>query len=324
MGIFCTVKKGFCAMTTTQYDSFAKAPKRWDVIWMFILTTGITAVAVPWYGAVHGYDGFTWAMFALFASLNNLSITAGYHRLWSHKTYKANPVVRVLLALGGAFALQNSILKWSSDHRRHHQHVDDNESDPYSANRGFWFSHLGWMLRDYPSAPHDYSNVKDLMTDPIVRFQHRFYLPLALLLNFGLPIAIGAVHGDIWGSLILVGFLRLIVCHHTTFFINSLAHIWGRQPYSKKNTARDNPLIAVLTFGEGYHNFHHAFPGDYRNAIRWWQWDPTKWLIRSLSFVGLTRELRTVPMERIAAKRLAEEQVLNNDPQPQADARRVA
>lgn len=297
-------------MTSTDFSSFTRAPKRWDVIGMFIVTTGITAVAVPWYAATHGFDAFTWGMFALFASLNNLSITAGYHRLWSHRTYKAHPILRALLALGGAFALQNSILKWSSDHRRHHQYVDDNESDPYSANRGFWFSHMGWMLRDYPSAPHDLSNVKDLEADPIVRFQHRFYLPLAVLLNFGLPIAIGALHGDILGALILVGFFRLIVCHHTTFFINSLAHIWGRQPYSKKNTARDNPLIAVLTFGEGYHNFHHAFPGDYRNAIRWWQWDPTKWLIRALSVVGLTRELRTVPMERIHAKRLAEEQVV--------------
>ena len=105
--------------------------------------------------------------------------------------------------------------------------------------------------------------------------------------------------------MILIGFLRLVVCHHTTFLINSLAHKWGTQPYSKKNTARDNPLIALLTFGEGYHNFHHAFPGDYRNAVRWWQWDPTKWLIRALWAVGLTRDLRTVRWERIQERRAA-------------------
>ena len=272
---------------------------------MFIGTTTMAVVAII-YGFVIGYSGPLWLMFALFASLNNLSITTGYHRLWSHGSFKAHGIVRLLLALGGAFAFQNSILKWASDHRRHHRFVDDNQSDPYSANRGFWFSHLGWMLRDYPSGNIDFSNVPDLKRDPIVQFQHRFYLPLAIGLNVAIPIAIGLLWGDVLGALLLVGFSRLVVCHHTTFFINSLAHIWGRQPYSKQNTAKDNPLIAVLTFGEGYHNFHHAFPGDYRNAIRWWQWDPTKWLIRALWLVGLATDLRTTLPEKIAAMKEAD------------------
>jgi stearoyl-CoA desaturase (delta-9 desaturase) len=292
-------------MTPSRLDSFAQAPKRWDVIITFTGIALITAITVPWYAAYHGFDGFTWGMFALFASLNNLSITTGYHRLWSHKTFKANIFVRLALALGGAFAIQSSILKWSSDHRRHHRFVDDNDADPYSSKRGFWFSHMGWMLKNYPSATIDFSNVEDLLEDPIVRFQHRFYLPLAILLNLGIPITLGALNGDIVGSVILVCFLRLTVCHHTTFLINSLAHMWGTQPYSNKNTARDNPVLAVLTFGEGYHNFHHAFPGDYRNAIRWWQWDPTKWLIRALWIFGVARELRTTDPERIEKQKAA-------------------
>jgi stearoyl-CoA desaturase (Delta-9 desaturase) len=289
-------------MTDKTQGSFAAAPKRWEVIVTFAGTALIAAVAVPWYGWYHGFDGFLWAIFGLFAALNNLSITTGYHRLWSHRTFRANIVVRALLALGGAFALQNSVLKWASDHRRHHRFVDDPDTDPYAAKRGFWFSHMGWMLRDYPSAPLDFSNVKDLMRDPIVRFQHRYYLRLGVALNLGIPLVIGAVHGDIVGALILVGVLRLVVCHQTTFLINSLAHMWGTQPYSKENTARDNPVLAVLTFGEGYHNFHHAFPGDYRNGIRWWQWDPTKWLIRALWTVGLIRDLRTTRSERVAER----------------------
>ncbi len=289
-------------MTTTT-DSFALAPRRWDVLSMFIGTTSVAVVLVPWYGWTVGYDGYLWAAFGITASLNNLSITTGYHRLWSHRTFEANIVIRVLLALLGAFALQNSILKWASDHRRHHQFVDRRDRDPYSANRGAWFSHMGWMLRDYPSAPKDYSNVQDLMADPVVRRQYRHYLAIALAMNIGVPLAIGLIYGNVIGSLLLVGVFRLVVCHHTTFFINSLAHMWGRQPYSRNNTARDNPLIAVLTFGEGYHNFHHAFPKDYRNAIRWWQWDPTKWLIGLFRLLGLAHGLKTVDPERIRALR---------------------
>lgn len=286
---------------TTTPDLFAEAPRRWDVLAMFIGTTAVVAIGAPWYGWTVGYDGFLWAAFGMAASANNLSITAGYHRLWSHRTFDANIAVRVALALVGAFALQNSILKWASDHRRHHRFVDRRDRDHYSANRGTWFSHMGWMLRDYPSDPKDFSNVQDLLADPVVRWQHKHYLATALAMNLGAPLLIGLIRGDIIGALLLVGFFRLVVCHHTTFFINSLAHIWGTQPYSRNNTARDNPLIAVLTFGEGYHNFHHAFPKDYRNAIRWWQWDPTKWLIAALRLLGLARDLKTADPDRIQA-----------------------
>lgn len=119
---------------------------------MFVGTTAVAVIGVPLYAWQYGIDGFTWAMFGLFLSINNLSITTGYHRMWAHKSFEGNIVVRFLLAIGGAFALQNSILKWSSDHRRHHGHVDDVLLDPYSAKRGFWYSHMGWMIRDYPSA----------------------------------------------------------------------------------------------------------------------------------------------------------------------------
>jgi len=111
--------------------------------------------------------------------------------------------------------------------------------------------------------------------------------------------------GDLWGVFLLAGVLRLVLNHHFTFFINSLAHIWGTQPYNDNNTARDNPVLAFLTYGEGYHNFHHIFDRDYRNAVRWWQWDPTKWLICSLSWVGLTRKLQKVPDVTIERARLA-------------------
>jgi stearoyl-CoA desaturase (delta-9 desaturase) len=201
-------------------------------------------------------------------------------------------------------ALESSILTWSSGHRNHHRYIDDNQRDPYSARRGFWFSHIGWMLRDYPSGKRDDSNIPDLTSDPIAAFQDRYYVPLVLLTNLGLPLAIGWLAGELWGVFLLGGLLRLVVNHHATFFINSLAHVWGSQPYTTKNTARDNGLLAFLTYGEGYHNFHHCFAADYRNGVRWWQWDPAKWLIYGLSKVGLTRNLRRIPRERIRDARV--------------------
>ncbi len=279
-------------------------PKQPPLIWLnvlvFSITFAIAAIGVPLYAWLVGFQMSTVVAAVLATGFCGMSITAGYHRLWSHRAYEAHPVVRFLLAIGGAFALQNSILHWSSDHRVHHAHVDDNEKDPYSAGRGFWYSHIGWMLREYQASRYrDYRNVRDLQRDPIVQWQHRHYLALTLGTNFGIPLLFGLVSGDVIGSLLLVGFLRLVVSHHVTFLINSLAHLWGRQPYSDANSARDNPFVALLTYGEGYHNYHHAFQFDYRNAIRWWQFDPTKWLIRSLSWLGLAKNLRTCPDERI-------------------------
>lgn len=278
----------------------------WLNVSVFSLTALISLVGVPLYGYLVGYDLWHW-VFGLIAFVYcGISITAGYHRLWSHRAYEANAFVRFFFAIGGALAVQNSALHWASDHRIHHGHVDDNDRDPYSAKRGFWYSHIGWMLREYQVHRYsDYSNVKDLQQDKIVMWQHRNYLWLTLSLNFGLPILIGAIYGDIIGMLLIVGFLRLVLSHHTTFFINSLAHIWGKQPYTDANTARDNGVLAFLTFGEGYHNFHHIFQNDYRNGIKWYQFDPTKWLIRGLSWLKMAWNLKRTDEVRIEKTRAA-------------------
>ena len=177
--------------------------------------------------------------------------------------------------------------------------MDDNELDPYSAGRGLWFSHMGWMLREYHSNEPDFSNAKDLQRDPIVMWQHRHYVALTVFMNVGLPLLLGIWHGDIIGTMLLVGLLRLVINHHVTFFINSLAHFWGAQPNTESNSARDNGILAFVTYGEGYHNFHHIFQTDYRNGIRWWQWDPTKWMISVATKLGLAHNLNRVPDFRI-------------------------
>lgn len=271
------------------------APINWLTTVLFTVTPLAALVGVPWYGIAHGYSTAVVVLFFLVLWACGISITAGYHRLWSHAAYHAHWSVRLFFMVFGAMAMQNSILIWGSQHRTHHRFVDDWDKDPYSAKRGFWFSHMGWILRDYPSGRNDFSNAKDLQRDPIVMFQHRYYLPLVIATNVALPLALGWLVGDVWGVFLLAGLLRLVVNHHFTWFINSLAHMWGSQPYTDENTARDNPVLAFLTYGEGYHNFHHIFQNDYRNGIKWWHFDPTKWLIRGLSFAGLASGLKRVP-----------------------------
>lgn len=287
-----------------------KPPLIWLNVLVFLVTFLVAAIGVPIYAYFVGFSLPIILAAIVALSFCELSITAGYHRLWSHKAYEASSIMRFIFAIGGAFAVQNSALHWSSDHRIHHRHIDNNDHDPYSAKRGFWYSHIGWMLREYQAHRyHDYANVRDLQKDKIIMWQHKYYLSLVLLTNFGIPLLVGWVFSDIWASLLLVGFMRLVVSHHLTFFINSLAHMWGSQPYDSTNTAKDNPIVALLTFGEGYHNFHHAFQWDYRNAIKWWQFDPTKWLIRAMSLVGLAKNLKRIPEEKIA-KAIASQQYL--------------
>lgn len=285
-------------------QSNTKPPIRWLNLAVLGIPPLVAMTVVPWYGFTHGYDAFEWIWFLVLLTFCEMSITAGYHRLWSHKAYKAHPLLKFVYALGGAMALQNDAITWAADHRRHHLYVDDNDKDPYSANRGFWYSHFGWMIREWPVTRPDQSNVKDLLKEPILVWQRKHYLALLLLMNVGVPVGLGVWHGDVWGSFLLLGFLRLTLSQHFTYLINSAAHMWGKRSYSPQQTARDNWIIALLTYGEGFHNYHHTFAWDYRNGIKWYHWDPTKWWIKACSWVGLTSGLRSCSAYRLEVLRL--------------------
>jgi len=270
---------------------------------LFLILTPV--VAVVW-GGVHvhlfGVQAVEVLLACVFIAVTGFSITAGYHRLFAHGAYECRRFVQVFYLLFGAAAFQESVLNWASDHRRHHLKIDQDE-DPYNIKRGFLWAHIGWMLCKAPNPP-DYSNVPDLVADPWIRAQDRFYVPLALTVGFGLPLAIGYAIGHPWGCLLWAGIFRTVVVHHSTFFVNSLAHTLGTRPYTIAVSARDSFVTALLTFGEGYHNFHHRFATDYRNGVRRHQWDPTKWLIRGMAAIGLAWGLSRTPREKIVIAEL--------------------
>jgi stearoyl-CoA desaturase (Delta-9 desaturase) len=210
--------------------------------------------------------------------------------------------VQALYAFFGAMAAENSILWWSLSHRVHHKHVD-HDWDPYNIKRGFWWAHILWIFYKNPEASN-FENSPDLMKNPIVMWQHRWHKVILIVAGFGLPTAIGALFGNPIAGLLWGGFLRIFLIHHTTFFVNSLAHSLGTPKYNAEVSARDNWMVAMLTLGEGYHSFHHRFPADFRNGIRWYQWDPTKWLIATLRWLGLASDLRSATPPQIERARL--------------------
>ena len=260
----------------------------------------LTLTAVPLYLWYFGLDWFQLAVFGTLLVATGFSITLGYHRLFSHATFRARLPVCLFTLIFGAAAFENSVLMWASDHRRHHKHVDHDE-DPYDISKGFFHAHIGWLLfKLRPQPPFD--NVNDLNKDPLVMWQHRHIHLLAVLVSFVLPTLLGGLWNGCVGALggfLIGGVAKVVVLQHGTFLINSACHTVGLQPYSTRCSARDSFVMALFTLGEGYHNYHHEFPHDYRNGVKVWQWDPTKWLIWVLSKVGLTDNLRRTKRDAI-------------------------
>jgi len=290
------------------------------VIWItsvFLMATLLISLTVmPWYVWHFGLNWFQVSMFLAFYIATGLSITMGYHRLFSHLSFKAKWPVKLFVLIFGSAAFENSTYDWVSDHRRHHKHVDEDE-DPYDITKGFMYAHMGWMMfKLRPDPPQD--NVADLEKDPLVMWQHRYTHLIGVVFGFGLPTLIGALYGwfhfgtfhemsvQALGGFLIAGVLRIVCVQHSTFCINSVCHTLGTRPYSTRCSARDSGLVALVTFGEGYHNFHHEFQHDYRNGVKFWQFDPTKWSIWTLSKLGLTTDLRRVPASRILLAEIAE------------------
>jgi stearoyl-CoA desaturase (delta-9 desaturase) len=276
-------------------------PRDWVNILFLAITPVVGLGGTAWYAATQGIVWWEPVLaLALFMAIG-IGIGSGYHRCFAHRTYECHPAAESVLLFFGALALQNSALRWARDHRDHHRYTDT-DRDPYSVTRGFLWAHVFWVFyKEMPGANFD--NVPDLLKNPRVMWQHRWSRFLGIGVGLGLPTLVGALFGRPFGGLLWGGFLRIVLVHHTTFLINSAAHLWGKRPYSTEVSARDNWFLAFFTHGEGFHNFHHAFPSDFRNGLRWYHWDPNKWAILTLRLTGLARNLRRTPMPLIERAR---------------------
>ena len=272
----------------------------WLTSSFLIGTAALTLTGLPLYLWFFGLDWFQVVLFFVMLSAIGFSVTLGYHRLFSHITFQASWPIRLFVLIFGAGAFENSVLMWASEHRRHHKHVDHDE-DPYCISKGFFYAHIGWLLfKLHNDQPYD--NVADLQKDRLICWQDRYVQWIAVLVSFALPASLGFLWNG-WrgalGAFLIAGVARIVVLQHCTFLINSACHTIGRQPYSTKCSARDSFLLALFTFGEGYHNYHHEFQYDYRNGVKPWQMDPTKWIIWMLSKLRLVRGLRRASPDKI-------------------------
>jgi stearoyl-CoA desaturase (delta-9 desaturase) len=273
-------------------DTPEPRPIYWENILFLFLTHVLGAAAIAYFSLLR-CSWWTLGLTAAWFFFCALSISGGYHRLFAHRSYKSAWPFRAFHLFFGAASFQSSVLAWAADHREHHIHTDQ-DRDPYNIKKGFWWAHWGWLC--YRTPEPDYMvHAKDLLADPLVVFQHRHYASMSLFTGMLLPMLIALAWGDPVGALLGAGFLRLLLQYHATFCINSWTHKFGRQPYSMSTSARDSFMGAILTLGEGYHNYHHTFPNDYRNGVRYYHFDPTKWVVWALSKIRVTWDLNRAP-----------------------------
>ena len=224
-------------------------------------------------------------------------ITGGYHRYFSHKSYRLNRVSQFVLAFGGTMAAQKGPLWWASHHRNHHR-FSDTERDVHSPKRGFWWSHVGWILCDAYNEP-DLDQIRDFAKYPELRFinKHDWIGPWTLGV---ICFVIGG-----WSGLLIGFFASTVLLWHVTFTVNSVAHVMGRRAYETDDTSRNTLLVALATGGEGWHNNHHRYPWAARQGFRWWQIDTTYYGLRVLSWIGIVHDLKPVPPSIIDEARAA-------------------
>lgn len=250
-------------------------------------------------------------LFVPFYILTGLGITVGYHRLFTHKAFRASQPVRIALAILGAMTLQGPVTQWVTDHRKHHARSDA-PGDPHSPNlggpgwfghvRGFVHGHVGWLVST-KGMERGMIYGRDLFEDPVIRFIDRAYF-LWVAISIGLPFLLGfAITGSVsrgLEALVWAGLVRIFCFQHATFAVNSVCHTWGRRPYATGDQSTNNVVVALLTFGEGWHNNHHAFPRSARHGLEAAQLDISYLTIRLLSRIGLATEMRLPTKQQLS------------------------
>jgi stearoyl-CoA desaturase (delta-9 desaturase) len=259
------------------------------VVLIPLLATAV-ALRLLWQRAVHMPDLILLAvMYALVA----FGVTVGYHRMLTHRSFRAHPAVKLLLLILGSMAFEGPAIEWAATHTKHHAH-SDREGDPHSPVDGFFHAHLGWIFRDGDADPNVYC--RHLLNDGIVTFVDKTFLLWAIL-SLAIPFGIGwlvggwtlALTGLLWGGLV-----RMFLTHHVTWSVNSVCHTFGKRDFETMDRSRNEWIVGLLAFGEGWHNNHHAFPRSAFHGLRWWQFDVSSYLIWTLEHLGLARDVYRV------------------------------
>lgn len=251
------------------------------------LAATIYAIATLWQKAINATD---LTLLLIMYSLVALGVTVGFHRMLTHRSFAAHPVVKFILLVLGSMALEGPALEWAATHIKHHS-CSDKEGDPHSPVEGFFHAHIGWLFKDRMADPNQYA--KHLQKDPIVAFVSKTFL-FWVVLSLVIPFAIGGWSGLLWGGLV-----RIFLTHHVTWSVNSVCHIFGRRDYETNDQSRNEWVVGLLSFGEGWHNNHHAFPRSAFHGLRWWQFDCSGYLIWSLEKLGLARDVYRISPEQM-------------------------
>ncbi|KIM47500.1 hypothetical protein M413DRAFT_22154 [Hebeloma cylindrosporum] len=289
-----TTRISASSLLTTHFLLLFSRPQIWWSNAVFFTLVHLGAIIGIYYMPPWSIKRATLVLWFLTWQLSDFGITIGYHRLYSHKAFRATVGVRIILAILGSSAFQGSI--------KHHLHLiyplcpyqwfptslgaSDTGCIMYAATRGLFYSHMGWIFYKPTYERMDLIDRHDLQSDPVVRIQHKYYVPLALFFGFVCPTLLGSLWGDALGGFLWGGLVAKLCIWHCTFLVNSLAHWDGLQPYSDEDTSRGSLILALLTGGEGNHNFH-SFPHDFRSGPSNIDWDPSKWIILALEKLGL-------------------------------------
>jgi stearoyl-CoA desaturase (Delta-9 desaturase) len=257
------------------------------------------------------------AIFGVLYVLTGLGVTVGFHRLFTHRSFKTGPVVRGVLAILGSAAIEGPVISWVADHRKHHA-FSDLPGDPHSPHvdhgagwrgtlRGLVHAHMGWLfVHDQRGARDRYA--PDLLADPVMRFVDRWFFVWAvggLAVAFGLGWLLGGTWQAALTALLWGGAVRLLLLHHVTYSINSICHVFGRRRFATTDESRNVFWLSLITFGESWHNNHHAFPTSARHGLGRWEIDPSALVIRALARMGLAWDVVSVDPERQQRKQLA-------------------
>ena len=227
-----------------------------------------------------------------------LGVTAGYHRLLAHRSFQTSRFMQFMMAFAGCLAIQGGPLWWVAHHRSHHRHTDDADDVHSPVTRGFWQSHMGWMMSQ-AAFQEKGANSRDLHKFPELKWLQRFYVPILLgqaVFLYALGAGLNAAFPS-WGTsgaqmLVWGLFVSTVLTWHITFAVNSVCHTWGSRPYDTGDASTNNPFVGVLAYGEGWHNNHHMYPFSARHGLEWWQFDITWWVLKALEKVGLVRGLK--------------------------------